>query len=136
MSASERRQENRELSEAELRIMLEAREQELERERQRMSRKFTHILIVVSLAAIGTFLLFSLVNRTSTHDGPLAATPLPVPATPDPEIPEDLKKFIAKPGDSDLKEDVRFAAQLLNFLNTSDSKPASQPQVESPKSGP
>ena len=136
MNASESRHKNRDLSEAELRDMLEAREMELELERQRTSRKFSIILCMFALTLLASFLVFHFATRTRPEDVPVAAIPLAKPTRLAPEISDELKKFTNSSGDGDLKEDIRFAGQLLNFLNTSESKPAPAPQADRPKSGP
>lgn len=118
-------------SEADLRIMLEERERELEFERKQTSRKFSRILIglVVALAAA---IFFFPAKPVTVAPAPIAkaviAAPLPTPLNPDPTnsdpgMIKDLKPFTpqagAKGGNT---EDVRFAVQLLNFMDAADLK--------------
>ena len=131
MSDSEFQPESREPSEAELRVMLEEREREKDLARQQTSRKFSKILVVSLMVLAGVILCFPskpMVVAPSPLARAVMAAPVPTPVNPDPTnsdpaLVQDLKPFTpqagAKGGNT---EDVRFAAQLLNFMDAADLK--------------
>ena len=116
-------------SEAELRTMLEEREREKELARIQTSRKFSRIL-VISLVTLAAVIFFYPVKPVAV--APIAkakiAAPLPTPLNPDPTnsdpaMVNDLKPFTPQPGaKGGNTEDVRFAVQLLNFMDAADLK--------------
>lgn len=131
MSDMEFQPGSREPSEAELRIMLEEREREKDLARNQTSRKFSRILVgfVVALAGAVFFFPSKPVSvAPAARAKAVPATPLPTPLNPDPTnsdpaMVKDLKPFTpqagAKGGNT---EDVRFAVQLLNFMDAADLK--------------
>jgi hypothetical protein len=115
--------------EAELRSMLEAREREKDSERQQTSRRFTIILCAFVLAIAGAVMLFQSTSQEAAAP-PVVAKPmvaasatLPNPLNPDPNnsdpgLAHDLKPFsINKDRLGGQSEDIRFAMQLMNFMD-------------------
>ena len=121
--------ESNDPSEAELRTMLEEREREKELARKETSRKFSRILVVslVTLAAVIFFYPVKPVAVVPIAKAKITA-PLPTPLNPDPTnsdpaMVNDLKPFTPQPGaKGGNTEDVRFAVQLLNFMDAADLK--------------
>lgn len=116
----------RDPSEAQLRVMLEARQHELEAHRQRTSRTFSMILLVVISGTAGAIWLFP-TEPGKISSSASAAMPLATAAKTAGQADPELKAFTdTSHGDS--TEDVRFAMQLLNFVNPAATKtsPASQ----------
>lgn len=120
-----------ELSEDELREMLEARELEKELERQRKSRLFTKILLSAAVVLIGAILCFpnnrKVLAKVSAPEDPAATASrmaLLNGKNPDgSEISEDLKPFSIKPGESNHRADIRFATELLQFIQPPPREP-------------
>ena len=129
MSEMEFQPESNDPSEAELRTMLEEREREKELARKETSRKFSRILVIsrVTLAAVIFFYPVKPVAVAPIAKAKIAA-PLPTPLNPDPTnsdpaMVKDLKPFTPQPGaKGGNTEDVRFAVQLLNFMDAADLK--------------
>lgn len=105
--------------------MLEARQHELEAHRQRTSRTFSIILLVVISGTAGAIWLFP--TEPEKFADSAAAVPLASATKTAGQVDPELKAFTdTNHGDS--TEDVRFAMQLLNFVNPAATKtsPASQ----------
>lgn len=140
MSEGEFQPENRDPSEAELRAMLEERELEKELARQQTSRKFSIILVVFLLTLATAIFCFpgKPVNvGTAPVAKPVIAVPVPTPLNPDPTNSDpalvgDLKPFTIQPGQANQKEDIRFAVELLNFMDAADLKTVIPPKAEEP----
>jgi hypothetical protein len=70
------------------------------------------------------------------------AAPLPTPLNPDPTnsdpaMVEDLKPFTPQPGSKGGNtEDIRFAVQLLNFMDAADLKTIIPPKEAEPAKKP
>lgn len=120
--------ENREPSEAELRSMLEARDREKDLERSRTSRKFTRILLGSLAVLVAAIWLFPGKQADVGAPPVVKASPalaLPAPnslnpelAKTDPGLAHDLAPFTIQPGQGGGQtEDIRFAMQLLNFMD-------------------
>ncbi|MEO5917510.1 MAG: hypothetical protein ABIS50_24995 [Luteolibacter sp.] len=143
MSEMEFQPERHNPSEAELRIMLEEREREKDLARQQTSRRFTRIVLVFILllaAAIYCFPNKPPVIATPVVK-PVIAAPIPTPLNPDPTnkdpaLAQDLKPFTIQPGQSNQKEDVRFAVELLNFMDAADLKTIIPPKDAEPAKKP
>ncbi len=114
--------------ESELRSMLEAREREKDDQRQQTSKRFTIILIASAVVIAGAVMLFP--SKSQEAVAPLvvkplvpAASALPNPLNPDPNntdpgLAHDLKPFsIDKDHLGGQSEDIRFAMQLMNFMD-------------------
>ncbi len=120
-----------ELSDDELREMLDARELEKELERKRTSRLFTKILLVFAVVLIGAVLCFpnnrKVLAKIATPEDPAAiATRAALLNGKNPdgsEIPAELKPFSIKPGDSNHRADMRFATELLQFIQPQPREP-------------
>ncbi|MES2661655.1 MAG: hypothetical protein V4689_23760 [Verrucomicrobiota bacterium] len=141
MSEKEFQPEERDPTEAELRVMLEARELEKELLRKRTSRKFSIILVVFILTLAGV--IFCIPGKLGIAESPplakpVAAVPLPTPLNPDPTnsdpaLVKDLKPFMLQPGqEGDQKENIRFAVELLNFMDAANLKTIIPPKAEEP----
>lgn len=124
MPSPPRPQECREPSEDELRRMLETREQELETERLRMSRKLTKIVGVAVVLVAGAVVCSPGVRKTAgispksdAHVAESAAL-----KSPDPE----LKPFMMQPEKDADAANVRFGSELFQFLNFSQPQPAAK----------
>ncbi len=145
MSDREFQREKRNLSEAELRSMLEARELEKELARKQTSREFSILLLVFILTLGGLLYFFSdkLADaETPSVEKPKIAVPMPTPLNPDPTnsdpgLVKDLKPFMIQPAQGgDGTEDVRFAVELLNFMDAADLKSVIPRKAEEPAKKP
>lgn len=128
-------------SEPELRIMLEEREREIELARQQTSRRFS--LILFGFAAVLAVAIY-LFPATPVKVTPvpvlkaLTAIPVPTPLNPDPNntdpgLAKDLKPFMVQRGaQNGTKEDIRFAMQLLNFMDAPSLKSTIPVEEEEP----
>ena len=135
---------SREPTEAKLREMLDARELEKELARKRMGRIGT-VILLTAVAVLGA-LIFCIPDRRiiagGLKDKP-AATAAAVKAvsdarknSPESKIPEELKPFSAKPGESNHHADIHFATELFQFVqpHIHSSVPSAQPaQPQRPK---
>ena len=106
MATREKRRYHCDASETQLRVMLEAREHELEAQRQRTSRTFSMILVGVVFFIVAAIWLFPTAPFVTDH----AAVRIPNTAR-------------SRTATTDSTEDVRFALQLLNFANPDASSP-------------
>jgi hypothetical protein len=131
MSDGEFQLDSREPSEAELRTMLEEREREKDLARNETSRKFSRILIISAVVLTGAIFFYPakpLAVAPARIAKAVIAAPMPTPLNPDPTnsdpaMVEDLKPFTPRPGaKGGDTEDVRFAVQLLNFMDAADLK--------------
>ena len=124
MQAHGFQRQTREPSEAKLREMLDARELEKEQARKKTGRIGT-IILLISVAVMGG-LIFYMPGRSMiasvAKDHP-EATAAAVKAvldaqkkSPESKIPEELKPFSAKPGESNHHADIHFAAELFQFV--------------------
>ena len=141
MSEAEFQPISNEPSETELRIMLEEREREIELARQQTSRKFSLILVGFAVMLVGAIFLFP---STPVKVAPipivkaLTAAPIPTPLNPDPNntdpgLAKDLKPFMVQRGaQNGTKEDIRFAMQLLNFMDAPSLKSSIPVEEEEP----
>ncbi|MES2475522.1 MAG: hypothetical protein V4640_07060 [Verrucomicrobiota bacterium] len=111
MATRDKRRYQRDPSEAQLRVMLEARQHELEAQRQRTSCTFSWILIGVVCLVGGAIWLFPAAPVVTDH--PAAAVSL----ARNVRQAANLKSTAASAASTDSTEDVRFAMQLLNFVN-------------------
>lgn len=123
--------QNGDPTEAELVEFLDAKEREKDLLQKQTSRKFTLILVVFISALSATIYFFpsKIQNEgTAPVDKPVAAPPKPLPAplqalyNPDPEnkdpaLAQDLKPFTPQPGAMNQTEDIRFAMELMNFMD-------------------
>ncbi len=117
--------ESREPSDAELRSMLDARELEKDLARDRTRRTFNVILLVSITALSGVIWLFPkkplyVVSLPAKKPAPLVQAPRPPSSSlenSDPGLAHDLAPFTPQPGESNQSEDIRFAMQLLNFMD-------------------
>ncbi len=136
MSEGEFQSESSEPSEAELRMMLDEREREKDVARQQTSRRFTRILVGSVVVLAGAVFFFP-VKPVAVGPAPIAkaviATASPTPLKPDsansdPAMDHDLKPFTPQPGaGGGNKEDILFAAQLMNYLRPGDSHAPTPP---------
>lgn len=131
MSEREFQLESREPSEAELRAMLEEREREKDLARKETSRKFSRILVISAVIMTGVIFFYPgkpLAVAPARIAKVVPAAPVPTPLNPDPTnsdpaMAKDLKPFTPQPGaKGGNTEDVRFAVQLLNFMDAADLK--------------
>ena len=105
-------------SEAELREMLEAREREKEHHRKQLSRRFSIILllmVVLSAAAI-----YLMPDREVKPNAPAKPATAALPPTIGGPVPDELKPFSIKPEKNAEKDNIRFASELLRFLQPGD----------------
>lgn len=124
-------------SEDELREMLESREQEKEQQRRKLSKKGTGVIVVFLLILGGVVMCFigepeRPHTATAPADTSLEAAKAAIInqiARKNSDVPEELKPFTIKPeSSSSHTEDVRFASELLQFLQP----PATSPHKKSP----
>lgn len=113
MATRDKRRFQRDPSETQLRVMLEARQHELEAHRQRTSRTFSMLLLGAVFLIAGAIWLTPVAPAVSDY---AAARPAAV--------------VISGAAANDSAEDVRFALQLLNFANpTASAKPLTTPEA-------
>lgn len=117
--------------------MLDARELEKELARKKMARMGT-IILLIALAVLGG-MIFHIPGRRMianvAGDKPTttaAAVEAVLDAqqkSPEPKIPEELKPFSAKPGESNHNADIHFAVELFQFVqpHIHPSAPSAQP---------
>lgn len=126
-------------TEAELRKMLDARELEKESARKKLGRKVTKILLVSIAVLVGVILCFP--GRSMIHSVPIdnpevaAAVKAAMNAqknSPASGIPEEIKPFSVKSGESDHTADIRFAVELLKFIQPPGHPPAPGPETTPP----
>lgn len=104
-------------TETELREMLEAREREKELHRKQLSRRFSVILLLIVLS--GAAAIYFMPDReTKAAPAKQAATALP-PTIAGP-VPDELKPFSIKPEKNAEKDNIRFASELLRFMQPGD----------------
>lgn len=130
-------------SERELREMLESREREKDSEWKRKSRKLSVILVGVCLCLAATIALIPdtrrLLGGTPSENPDLAAAKAALKSqthsvVPSPGTKDELDAFKPKPFEGPQTDDIRFAAQLLNFLRT--PEPSASERPASPPSSP
>lgn len=119
------------LSEDELREMLDAREREKELARRQTGRLLTKILFgggFLLAAAILCFPSSRKMIRSGAKEKPESAPAIanvPGEKLPGPsDIPDELKPFSIKPGGSNQQGDIHFAMELLQFMQP----PAREPE--------
>lgn len=103
--------------------MLDARELEKELERKRLGGKLTKILIVSAVILVATIFCFPgrTMNPSVSKENPEMAAAVKVALSAQKNsavsaIPQELKPFSVKPGESDHTADIRFATELLKFI--------------------
>ena len=101
-----------------MRVMLEARQHELEAHRQRTSRTFSIVLLVIISGTAGAIWLFP--TDTGKISG-FAAVPLATATKTAVQADPELNAF-TDTSHADSTEDVQFAMQLLNFVNPATPK--------------
>ncbi len=104
-------------SEDELREMLEAREREKDLQRKQLSRRFSVILLLIVLSGAAA-IYFMPDHETKAPPVKHAATALP-PTMAGP-VPDELKPFSIKPEKNAEKDNIRFASELLRFMQPGD----------------
>ena len=131
-------------AEKELRTLLEGKEDELEEKRRRMSRTVTRVLLLggTGLVALVVFYPVSekpaMVNKSPLMEKAAQALPgmqqgqMPqvfAPVAEDREMDKELQPFSIKPEQTHgNKDDIRFAMELLNFMQPG-AKPAEAPKT-------
>ncbi len=136
--------ESREPSETELRSMLEARELEKDLARDQTRRTFNVILLVFVILLSGVVWL--LPKKQFNAVAPPIKKPAPVVQAPiqpnsflektDPGLAHDLAPFTPQPGQGNQTEDIRFAMQLLNFMDAANLKQTIPLKAEAPAAKP
>ncbi len=132
MSFPESYPETKDPTEGELREMLDARELEKDLRRKKQGRKLTTFLIVFAIVLAGSILCFpgrrNVVHSVVTENPETAAAIKAVlNAQKNPSasgVSDELKPFSVKPGESDHTADIRFAVELLQFMQP----PAHEPE--------
>lgn len=118
-------------TDAELLDFLEQKEREKDVLRKQTSRKFSIVLavFVITLSAIIYFFPSKIQNQGPAPakkavveapkplPTPLKALYNPDPENKDPALAKDLKPFTPQDGAMNQTEDIRFAMQLMNFMD-------------------
>ena len=131
-------------AEMELRALLEDRENQKELDRKKTSRTFTKILLATVILLAGAILCFpdnrKVLRKVTAPAAPVDIESAPVmpqvfaPPAEDAQIAKELKPFAVKEGKNSQKDDIRFASELLQFLQPQSAPPsqAGPPRVEKP----
>lgn len=104
-------------SEDELRDMLEAREREKDLQRKQLSRRASVILLLIVLS--GAAAVYFMPDR-ETKVVPVKQAAAALPPTMAGPVPDELKPFSIKPEKNAEKDNIRFASELLRFLQPGD----------------